>query len=359
MDFKSLMAAQISKSKPTSNGTSATSKYQRKADLEAERQAAYEAEQTRLQEEREERAAKKRKLEEGDAERAAEREAKLQKLAAESKARREAQDREDERRRRKRLGLPDLPDPSIDDDPSLAEGKEDIPDPELRDKLRALNEPSTLYAESHPARLKRYYNLIHPPTAAKLTTGPIPTILAPLEEAELLIPTTLPSPTDIPGTTFLYRQIASYFTLLLTNWSHDLSQRDAETKSSSSGIAAYNAYLTVLKDLTPLFRQLESRSLPPDLLSPLCDIIRHAQSRRYVKANDAYLTLSIGKAAWPIGVTMVGIHERSAREKLHEQDNKGHVMGDEVTRKMLQSVKRCLSYAQVRWPPEDLAELMG
>jgi pre-mRNA-splicing factor 18 len=64
--------------------------------------------------------------------------------------------------------------------------------------------------------------------------------------------------------------------------------------------------------------------------------------------------------AWPIGVTMVGIHERSAREKLHESDkNQAHIMSDEVTRKFLQSIKRCLSFAQTRWPPDDQLQLMG
>jgi hypothetical protein len=38
--------------------------------------------------------------------------------------------------------------------------------------------------------------------------------------------------------------------------------------------------------------------------------------RQYTKAADSYLLLSIGKAAWPMGVTMVGIHERSSREKI-------------------------------------------
>lgn len=88
------------------------------------------------------------------------------------------------------------------------------------------------------------------------------------------------------------------------------------------------------------------------------EIVKAAQEKRYVDANDLYLTLSIGKAAWPIGVTMVGIHERSAREKLHETE-KGHVMGDEVTRKFLQAIKRSLTFAQTRWPPEDIRQLMG
>lgn len=64
-------------------------------------------------------------------------------------------------------------------------------------------------------------------------------------------------------------------------------------------------------------------------------------------------------SAWPIGVTMVGIHERSAREKLHEKGKSAHIMSDEVTRKFLQSIKRCLSFCQTRWPPEDPLQLMG
>ena len=58
---------------------------------------------------------------------------------------------------------------------------------------------------------------------------------------------------------------------------------------------------------------------------------------------------------------MVGIHERSAREKLHESDSnkQAHIMADEATRKFLQSIKRCLSFSQTRWPPDDVGQLMG
>ncbi len=37
----------------------------------------------------------------------------------------------------------------------------------------------------------------------------------------------------------------------------------------------------------------------------------------YVKAHDKYLEVAIGKAPWPMGVTMVGIHERSGRSKIY------------------------------------------
>jgi len=73
----------------------------------------------------------------------------------------------------------------------------------------------------------------------------------------------------------------------------------------------------------------------------LAEIVHHMQTRSYQRANDAYLRLSIGNAAWPIGVTSVGIHERSAREKIG-QDNIAHVLNDEVSRKYIQAVKRCV-----------------
>ena len=76
-----------------------------------------------------------------------------------------------------------------------------------------------------------------------------------------------------------------------------------------------------------------------DVLRCMSEIVHHMQTRQYQKANDAYLRLSIGNAAWPIGVTSVGIHERSSREKIAE-DVVGHVLNDEVSRKWIQAVKR-------------------
>lgn len=63
------------------------------------------------------------------------------------------------------------------------------------------------------------------------------------------------------------------------------------------------------------------------------------QNRNYMYANDIYLRLAIGNAPWPIGVTSVGIHERSAREKISHvmnQHGQAHIMNDEATRKFLQ-----------------------
>ena len=45
--------------------------------------------------------------------------------------------------------------------------------------------------------------------------------------------------------------------------------------------------------------------------------------------------MAIGNAPWPIGVTMVGIHARTGREKISAR-NVAHVLNDETQRKYIQ-----------------------
>lgn len=85
------------------------------------------------------------------------------------------------------------------------------------------------------------------------------------------------------------------------------------------------------------------QDLAPDVLKAVAEITYNMQIREYLRANDAYIRLSIGNAPWPIGVTMVGIHERSGREKIFS-NNVAHVLNDETSRKYIQSLKRL-----VRW----------
>lgn len=54
-----------------------------------------------------------------------------------------------------------------------------------------------------------------------------------------------------------------------------------------------------------------------------------------MQANDAYLQMAIGNAPWPIGVTMVGIHARTGREKIFSK-HVAHVLNDETQRKYIQ-----------------------
>ncbi|MCJ1336617.1 mRNA splicing protein prp18 [Bachmanniomyces sp. S44760] len=367
MDFASLMSSEISKTVKTSPPPAAspietTKKYLKRAEIEAQRQEAYLQEQKAIQREREAKLSKKRKAEDEEAIRAEERIEKRRRMAEESRIRREEEEDRKERARRKRLGLPDLPPKgqADGDGTPLAEGEEDISDDELNAKLRSIQEPAILFGETHKMRLRRYKRLSEKLSAphVTMTTGPIPTTLTLVPEIEMQVAATMPKTAE--ERTFLFRQLASYFTMVLTEWEVALNQRTATVKESFQGKQAYGAMVQSRENMRPLFKKFEKGELEDGILEPIIEIVKSAQEKRYVDANDGYLRLSIGKAAWPIGVTMVGIHERSAREKLHESDKgAAHIMSDEVTRKFLQSIKRCLSFAQTRWPPDDQLQLMG
>ncbi|SPO04510.1 related to potassium channel regulatory factor [Cephalotrichum gorgonifer] len=341
MDFDSLLSAELSKPRPSK-------KFARRGDIEAERRAAYEAEQAALEEKRAAKVAAKRKAEQEAEEEARAREEKRARLGEESRRRREEEEKEAERKRRKRLGLPELKE-AEETEEALGEGEEDVPEEELRGKLRLLGEPAALFGEGHAERVRRLRRL-----GVVVTDGPVPTTLEPVGEKEMKVDGTVPE--DKAGRRFLFRQLASYFTLVLTEYEIAMEREKRDTNTSRT---AYNAMVQTRESLKPLFRKFEKDDLDPTILTPIVEIVKAAQERRYVDANNGYLRLSIGKAAWPIGVTMVGIHERSAREKLHTGTAKGHVLGDEVTRKFLQGIKRCLTFAQARWPPTDIMQLMG
>ncbi|KJF60591.1 mRNA splicing factor [Coccidioides immitis RS] len=366
MDFASLMSKEIAKSKPPAKQSSQAEQnqqYVRRSELETARVAAYNAEQERLQREREERAERKRKLDEEEAERNRIREEKRRRLAEESRRRREAEEAAKEAERRKRLGLSVTPAEENGEsgkEQTPLEGEEVVGQEEVVEKLRSVGEPIRLFGESDKGRLKRYRRLVQRSATPQkqLSDGPIPTTLELLPEAEMKVPDKVPE--DEEGKKYLFRQLASYFTMVLKEWEIALSKRDDSVKSTFQGRQAYNAMVQSRDNMKPLFKKFENADVEEGILGPIVEIVRNAQNRRYVDANDGYLRLSIGKAAWPIGVTMVGIHERSAREKLHEGgQDKAHIMSDEITRKFLQSIKRCLTFAQVRWPPDDQLQLMG
>lgn len=318
MDFASLMTAEISKTKEkststtttdeaTTASTSTTNKYLRRAEIESQRQQAYLEEQASLQRAREARARQKRKIEEEESTRARAREEKRRRLAHESRIRREEEEATKERARRKRLGLPDLPPPSSDanaKDGEAADGnglsaaeQEDLPDAELIALLRKLGEPAILFDESHRARLRRYRRLTSPTTPRPtFSATPIPTTLSLLPAHLSLVPSSLP---PVSEREYLYRQLASYFTTVLTEWGVALAQRDEKVKESFQGKAAEMAMRQSRENMRPLFRRFERGDVEEGILEPVVEIVRAAQERRYVDANDGYLRLSIGKAYVP------------------------------------------------------------
>ncbi|KAI9636840.1 putative pre-mRNA splicing factor [Dioszegia hungarica] len=148
------------------------------------------------------------------------------------------------------------------------------------------------------------------------------------------------------------------FKNIYKEWEDWMEARPDDIKRTTAGKVALATQVQSGVNMKPLFKQLRSRDMPPDLIYKLAELCHHVQQRQYQRANDAYLRLSIGNAAWPIGVTSVGLHERGAREKITE-DVVAHVLNDEVSRKWIQAVKRLVTFSQMIRPPKDAAQAMG
>lgn len=239
MDFASLMSNEISKKRGSeTNFESNKKKYQKRSDVEADRKAVYLAEQAELEARKQakiltrkqiadEAEATKKKLEE-----------KRKKLAEESRQRRAEQEKEEEAARRRRLGLPEVVE-QVEVEETL---DNDVPDDELIGMLRAIGQPASLYGESHKGRLRRWQKL-----GVVMTNGPIPTSLDLVEEKDMKVEG---MPNDEAGRKYLFRQLASYFTMILKEWEEAL--RKEPTGDSFAGKAAYSAMKRSKEDVTPV-----------------------------------------------------------------------------------------------------------
>ncbi|KAG0257146.1 mRNA splicing protein prp18 [Actinomortierella ambigua] len=147
----------------------------------------------------------------------------------------------------------------------------------------------------------------------------------------------------------LYVLLYTYFKRRLREWEYDLDERPDEVKRSASGKMATATQAQTAEYLKPFFKQLRQKALEPDVLMRITEIAELMIKKEYMSANDAYLRLSIGNAPWPIGVTMVGIHERSGREKIFSAQV-AHVLNDETSRKWIQSVKRIMTFVEKKYP---------
>jgi pre-mRNA-splicing factor 18 len=239
MDFASLMSKELSKSKKP---VEEDKKYLKRSEVEAQRKAAYIAEQEALEAERQAKVAAKRKREEEIAAENDAREEKRRKLAEESRRRREEQEKEEDRARRKHLGLPERVESSPDDVEDGLGGAEDVPEEELVEKLRALGEPVVLFGEGHASRVRRYRKM-----TTVLSKGPIPTTMELVEEKDMKVDGTVPK--DKEGRKWLFRQLASYFTMVLTEYQQAMEAEKTDTSSSRN---AYNVMVQTRESMKPV-----------------------------------------------------------------------------------------------------------
>ncbi|CAM6014792.1 unnamed protein product [Sphagnum balticum] len=144
-------------------------------------------------------------------------------------------------------------------------------------------------------------------------------------------------------------KILVFFKRLLKEWEQELEDRREGEKRTGRGKSSVATFKQCARYLKPLFKMCRKKMLPDDIRVALMIVVKCCMERDYMTAMDQYIKLAIGNAPWPIGVTMVGIHERSAREKIYT-NSVAHIMNDETTRKYLQSIKRLMTLCQRRYP---------
>ena len=142
-----------------------------------------------------------------------------------------------------------------------------------------------------------------------------------------------------------HKRIYKHFKGLLKQWENDLNQRSDDVKRSLAGRNETKKVKQCKDYIRPLFQLCKRRQLDDNMADKLYAMVLFCEEGEFVRAHDAYMDIAIGRAAWPIGVTMVGIHARTGRAKI-ESSNVAHVMNSELQRKYLTSVKRLLTYEQ-------------
>lgn len=110
------------------------------------------------------------------------------------------------------------------------------------------------------------------------------------------------------------------------------------------------------RDLVKLLYKLRSGKLQPIMVITLSTIVYDIQTEQFTNANESYMKLSIGNVAWPIGVRDVGIHARSADQKItgDNKDTVANIMQNEHTRRWIIAVKRLISWWEKRHQVESV-----
>lgn len=145
--------------------------------------------------------------------------------------------------------------------------------------------------------------------------------------------------------------IMTLLKFLLKLWGQQLNSATAAEKTATKHKMVRATYTQTQVYLKPLMIKLKKKTLPEDICDSLMEITKHLLERNYIMASDAYLQMAIGNAPWPIGVTMVGIHARTGREKIFSK-NVAHVMNDETQRKYIQALKRLMTKCQEYFPTD-------
>lgn len=308
MDFLSGEIDKLKRKAPASED-----KYIRRSDLEARRQEEYRQDQQRLVAKREE-----RELE------------KLSRL------------QEHEASKRRKIVKP------------VEEGaiKDQVDIDTVRQELRELEEPICLFGEAHIETSRRLSRVKACRQREAESSG---------RESETVFDT--PPDAELPAREAITckpawlteneesrKRLDEALFLLLRSYFKEW-QDDVQKYEPVEAVQAIKLHQLARDHLSSLLLRLKANNLPQDIMTNLTNICLLLNRKDYLQANQTYLQMSIGKATWPVGVAMVGIHERAQRERKHKEIDGAHILSDETTRQWLQSLQRLITHFEQKNKP--------
>lgn len=225
----------------------------------------------------------------------------------------------------------------------------DIPDHLLVTGFRKHRQPILLFGETKEERFMRLYDIEHQP---QLKPNTKETLLAREQE--------IPSQGENNDYDAMFEQCRSmpkdtkhasigiWIANTLQGWQQKtIAEREEFARQGNKAeVNRKNTMLVkTMKELQPLVKMLNDGTIDEDILDKIYNVVECCNNNQYKEAHTAYMRLAIGNSAWPMGVTMVGIHERAGRSKISTSEI-AHILDDETTRKYIQMIKRLISYAE-------------
>mmetsp|Transcript_45162 Transcript_45162/g.104649 ORF Transcript_45162/g.104649 Transcript_45162/m.104649 type:complete len:473 (+) Transcript_45162:112-1530(+) len=145
------------------------------------------------------------------------------------------------------------------------------------------------------------------------------------------------------------KAVTAWLRATLREWESELTARSQVEQHKADFKAEKNQFRQSKQYLKPLRRALKEGGIQRDIVRSIADIAGSCDRREYKQAKEAYMRLSIGNKAWPMGVTFVTFHDRPNRHIIGEEQA-AHALDDETTRKYVQMVKRLITFCEGKWP---------
>ena len=139
-------------------------------------------------------------------------------------------------------------------------------------------------------------------------------------------------------------ELFNWINIILEDWESYIKESISNKRIKSKIVAKeLEKYQQCSQNVKPLLNLLQEKKLNQVILDKLFTVMVFAENKDLLNANDRYIDLSIGNAAWPMGLTMVGIHQRTGKSSISPAQV-AYILNDEITKKYLQSIRRILSF---------------